>query len=130
MPHVDTILITPRLLALLSALDEFKGAWRALGTLAPDRLRALQLQKRRLAEKVERERAEVALSDLAMKILDYARAHGRVTTRDMVLEHSASPNTLKFTSGGLVEKGLLARHGGVARPGMRCRRSAPDNARR
>ena len=36
------ILITPDLLAMLSALDEFKGAWRALGTLAPDRLLALR----------------------------------------------------------------------------------------
>jgi Fic family protein len=75
-------------------------------------LRALQLQKRRLAEKVERERAAVALTDLATKILDYAKAHGRVTTRDMVREHGASPNTLKSTFSGLVERGLLARHGG------------------
>jgi len=41
-----------------------------------------------------------------------ARAHGRVTTRDMVREHGASPNTLKSTFGNLLEKGLLARHGG------------------
>jgi Fic family protein len=27
---------------LLSEVDEFKGAWRALGTLAPERLNALQ----------------------------------------------------------------------------------------
>ncbi len=75
-------------------------------------LRALQQQKRKLAGKVERERAAVALTDLATKILEYARAHGRVTTRDMVREHSASSNTLKSTFGRLVEKGLLARHGG------------------
>jgi len=37
-----TIQITPEILALISALDEFKGAWRALGTLAPDRLSALR----------------------------------------------------------------------------------------
>lgn len=36
------IVITPEILALLSKLDEFKGAWRALGTLAPDRLLALR----------------------------------------------------------------------------------------
>jgi Fic family protein len=75
-------------------------------------LRALQQQKRRLAEKVERERSAVALSDLAVKILDYAKAHGRVTTRDMVREHEASPNTLKSTFSSLLEKGLLVRHGG------------------
>jgi Fic family protein len=38
----DTIQITPQLLGMLSKLDEFKGAWRALGTLAPDRLLALR----------------------------------------------------------------------------------------
>ncbi len=38
----DNIQITPELLALLSEIDEFKGAWRALGAIAPDRLSALR----------------------------------------------------------------------------------------
>ncbi len=38
----SNIRITPEILALLSKLDEFKGAWRALGTLAPERLLALR----------------------------------------------------------------------------------------
>ncbi|MCX7241386.1 MAG: hypothetical protein NTU86_13210 [Burkholderiales bacterium] len=38
----DNIQITPEILALISKLDEFKGAWRALGTLAPERLLALR----------------------------------------------------------------------------------------
>jgi Fic family protein len=38
----DTIKITPEILALIAELDEFKGAWRALGTLAPERLSALR----------------------------------------------------------------------------------------
>ncbi len=76
-------------------------------------LRALQQQKRRLAVKVEREKnALTALPELAIKILDYARDHGRVTSRDMVREAGASPNTLKATFTSLVEKGLLARYGG------------------
>ncbi|MEO7547627.1 MAG: Fic family protein [Ramlibacter sp.] len=37
-----SLLITPELLKLISGIDEFKGAWRALGTLAPDRLSALR----------------------------------------------------------------------------------------
>lgn len=74
---------------------------------------ALQQQKRHLATKVEREKnALAALPELAVKILDYVRDHGRVTTRDMVRETGASPNTLKATFGSLVEKGLLVRHGG------------------
>lgn len=42
MLKTDTIEITPELLALVAELDEFKGAWRALGTLAPERLKALR----------------------------------------------------------------------------------------
>ena len=76
-------------------------------------LRALQQQKRRLAAKVEREKTAVAaLPGLAVRILDHVRDHGRVTTRDMVREAGASPNTLKAIFTALVGKGLLARHGG------------------
>lgn len=38
----NTIQITPEVLTLITEIDEFKGAWRALGTLAPDRLSALR----------------------------------------------------------------------------------------
>ncbi len=75
-------------------------------------MRALQQQMRTLAQKVERERSAVKLSALAVKILDYARTQGRVTTRDMVREYGASANTLKSTFGNLVDKGLLVRQGG------------------
>ncbi|QMV19723.1 Fic family protein [Granulicella sp. 5B5] len=76
-------------------------------------MRVLQQQKRRLAVKVEREKIALAtLPELAVRILDYARDQGRVTTRDMVREFGASPNTLKATFTSLVDKGLLLRHGG------------------
>jgi Fic family protein len=42
MLKTDAIQITPELLILIAEIDEFKGAWRALGTLAPERLRALR----------------------------------------------------------------------------------------
>ncbi len=42
MLNTDTIEITPELLALIAEIEEFKGAWRALGTLAPERLSALR----------------------------------------------------------------------------------------
>jgi Fic family protein len=38
----DTIQITPEILSLNARIDEFKGAWRALGRLAPDCLSALR----------------------------------------------------------------------------------------
>jgi len=42
MFRTDSIQITPEILNLIARIDEFKGAWRALGTLAPDRLAALR----------------------------------------------------------------------------------------
>jgi Fic family protein len=40
--NTDSIKITPEILRLIAEIDEFKGAWRALGTLAPERLSALR----------------------------------------------------------------------------------------
>ena len=42
MIKTDALQITQNIFALVSEIDEFKGAWRALGTLAPDRLSALR----------------------------------------------------------------------------------------
>lgn len=42
MMHSESVQITPEVLSLIAGIDEFKGAWRALGTLAPDRLSALR----------------------------------------------------------------------------------------
>jgi Fic family protein len=42
MIRFDTLQITPEILSLIARIEEFKGAWRALGTLAPDRLTALR----------------------------------------------------------------------------------------
>jgi Fic family protein len=42
MIRSDTLQITPEVLSLIARIEEFKGAWRALGTLAPDRLSALR----------------------------------------------------------------------------------------
>ena len=42
MFRTDTFHISPEILRLIARIDEFKGAWRALGSLAPDRLTALR----------------------------------------------------------------------------------------
>ena len=42
MIKTDTIQITAELLILLAEIEEFKGAWRALGSIAPERLNALR----------------------------------------------------------------------------------------
>lgn len=42
MINIDTLHISQDILNLIAEIDEFKGAWRALGTLAPERLSALR----------------------------------------------------------------------------------------
>ena len=42
MIKTHTISITSDILALIARIDEFKGAWRAMGTIAPERLLALR----------------------------------------------------------------------------------------
>ncbi len=42
MFRIDSLQITTEVLALIARIDEFKGAWRALGALAPDRLSTLR----------------------------------------------------------------------------------------
>ena len=42
MIQTDSLQITPEILRLIAEIDEFKGAWRAFGTLAPERLSALR----------------------------------------------------------------------------------------
>jgi Fic family protein len=75
-------------------------------------LRALQQQKRRLADRVERERLMMAaLPDLAVQIIDHSRKHGRVTMGDMVRVTGASRNTLKEHFRRLLGQGHLVRHG-------------------
>lgn len=40
--NTKTVAIEPEMLDMIAELDEFKGAWRALSTLAPERLSALR----------------------------------------------------------------------------------------
>lgn len=75
-------------------------------------LRAMQQQMRRLAKKVEREKLLLsALPELSVQILDHARAHGRVTVREMVAITGASRNTLKEHFKSLLENGHLELYG-------------------
>lgn len=75
-------------------------------------LHALQQQMKRLAKKVEREKLLLsALPELSVQILDHARAHGRVTVREMVAITGASRNTLKEHFKSLLENGHLELYG-------------------
>ncbi len=75
-------------------------------------LRALQLQMKRLAKKIEREKVILAeLPELSVRIIEYVREHGRVTISDIVRLTGTSRNTLKQHFRQLVAQGHLALHG-------------------
>lgn len=75
-------------------------------------LRSLVEQVRRLEVKVERERIILArLPELSLKIVEFAREHGRVTMSDAVELTGVSRNTLKRHFLNLVEKGYLSPQG-------------------
>jgi hypothetical protein len=38
----STLRITPEILSLIAEIDEFNGAWRAIGRIAPERLSRLR----------------------------------------------------------------------------------------
>ncbi len=75
-------------------------------------LRALQRQKRRLSEKVEMGRLMLStMSELAEKIVELARAHGRISVADIVRATGANRSTVKLRLSVLVRDGVLSRHG-------------------
>ncbi len=75
-------------------------------------LRALHQQMKRLEKKVEQEHLVLAaLPELSLQILEYARDHGRVTVKDMVILTGASRNTLKEHFRKLVENRQLTMQG-------------------
>ena len=76
-------------------------------------LRALAEQVRRLEKKIEREKLVLAaLPELSLRIVEFAREHGRITMGDAIRLTNASRNTLKQHFRALVERGHLGQHGG------------------
>jgi len=76
MLNIDTLNITAEILALISELDEFKGAWKALGQLAPEQLTSLKKvatiesigsSTRIEGSKLSDKEVEVLLSNLQIK---------------------------------------------------------------
>ena len=75
-------------------------------------LRSLAEQVRRLAKKIERERIVLpALPELQLRIVEFAREHGRVTMGEAIKLTGASRSTLKQHFRALVERGTLDRYG-------------------
>ena len=79
MINTQSIHITPQLLSLIAEIDEFKGAWRALGQLAPEQLQSLKRvatiesigsSTRIEGSKLSDQEVEVLLSNLQIKKFD------------------------------------------------------------
>lgn len=75
-------------------------------------LRAPAEQARRLNRKIEREKLVLAvLPELSLKIVEFAREHGRITMGDAIRLSGGNRNTLKQHFRALVERGQLEQHG-------------------
>lgn len=79
---IATLKITPAVLSLVAEIDEFKGAWRAIGRIAPDRLSGLRrvatIESIGSSTRIEGAR----LSDRAVETLLANVRIGSFTTRD------------------------------------------------
>jgi Fic family protein len=98
MIQADSLKITPEILGLIAELDEFKGAWKALGRLAPERLSALRRvatiesigsSTRIEGSKLSDREVERLLSTLEVKSLDTRDAQevaGYAETMELVFQ--------------------------------------------
>lgn len=75
-------------------------------------LKSLQQQMMRLAKKIEREKIILSiLPQLALKILEHVKEHGRISIGEAVIITGANRNTLKEHFRILLEKNHLELHG-------------------
>ncbi|MGI9129561.1 MAG: hypothetical protein ACR2IG_15245 [Roseomonas sp.] len=119
--NTETIIITPELLGLIAEFDEFKGAWRALGTLAPEKLLALHRvatiesiasSTRIEGSKRSDQEVEQLLANFEIKSFVTHDEQKVVSMGEIIRLTGASRNTLKQQLRQLVEKGHLVRYGG------------------
>lgn len=100
MFNANSLQITKEILALIAELDEFKGAWRAIGRLAPDRLLALKkvatiesigsstrIEGSKLSDK-EVERLLRNIGIRSFKSRDEQEVAGYAEVMDMIFAHS------------------------------------------
>jgi Fic family protein len=96
---LTTLRITPEVLSLIAEIDEFKGAWRAIGRIEPERLSALRRvatiesvgsSTRIEGAKLDNREVERLLSDLRAQPLatrDEQEVAGYAEVMDAIFEH-------------------------------------------
>jgi Fic family protein len=99
--NTESLIITPEILALISEMDEFKGAWKALGQLAPEQLNILKQvatiesigsSTRIEGSKLSDKEVELLLSNLEIKHFssrDEQEVAGYAETMNIVFQHFA-----------------------------------------
>jgi Fic family protein len=92
--------ITPEILSLIAEIDEFKGAWRAIGRIAPERLSGLRRvatiesvgsSTRIEGAKLNNREVEQLLSNIGLRSLatrDEQEVAGDAEVMDTIFEHS------------------------------------------
>jgi len=97
--NTGSIHITQEILALISEIDEFKGAWRALGQLAPEQLSALKKvatiesigsSTRIEGSKLSDQQVEVLLKNLSIQAFetrDQQEVAGYAAVMNLIFQH-------------------------------------------
>ncbi len=94
MQPLKSLTITPELLRIIAELDEFKGRWQALGSLAPDRLLSgLDVRSFR-----SRDEQEVAGYAAAMELVFSTADHLTLTENHLQELHGVLRSTKSFCS--------------------------------
>lgn len=95
------LIITPEMLSLIAEIDEFKGAWRAIGRIAPERLSGLRRvatiesigsSTRIEGAKLSNREVEALLSNLSIRSFtsrDEQEVAGYAEVMDLIFEHWA-----------------------------------------
>lgn len=95
------LIITPEMLSLIAEIDEFKGAWRAIGRIAPERLSGLRRvatiesigsSTRIEGAKLSNREVETLLSNLSIRSFtsrDEQEVAGYAEVMDLIFEHWA-----------------------------------------
>ena len=99
MIKINSIQITAQILSLIAEIDEFKGAWRAIGQLAPEQLTSLKRvatiesigsSTRIEGSKLSNQEVEALLSNLEIKKFttrDEQEVAGYAEIMNMVFQH-------------------------------------------
>lgn len=99
MLNIDSLYITPEILSLVAEIDEFRGTWKAIGNLVPEKL--AQLQKVATIEsigsstriegsKLSDKEVEIMLSNLLVKNFstrDEQEVAGYAAVMNLVFQH-------------------------------------------